>query len=101
MARTLSVARAQVSPANQPAYLMALGELARRLRARGESLWLFQHPTLHDTFLEFTESATPEQHRRRARRDREETELERRVRSLAAYAPDAGVLWEEIPLGKQ
>jgi hypothetical protein len=101
MARALSVARAQVSPANQPAYLLALGELAGRLRERGESLWLFRHPTRPDTFLEFTESATPEQHRSRARRDREEAELEQRVRSLATYAPDAGELWEEIPLGKQ
>lgn len=100
MARTLSVSRTRVSPTDQPAYLSLLGELASRLHARGESLWLFRHPTLHDTFLEFSESAAPERHRSRGARDRQEEELEARLRALAAYASDAWVLWEAVPLAK-
>jgi len=85
---------------DETAYLAALEELAARLRARGESLWLFRHPTLRDTFLEFSESPSPDQHRTRAARDPAETALELRLRSLAAYTKDAWVLWQEVPLGK-
>lgn len=98
MPRTLSVSRATVSRGAEPEYLTALGELASRLRVRGESLWLFRHPTLPDTFLEFSESASAERHRSRAVRSPEEAALEVRLRTLAAYPPDAWVLWEEVPL---
>ena len=98
MPRTLSVSRATVSRGAEPEYLTALGELASRLRGRGESLWLFRHPTLPDTFLEFSESASAERHRSRGVKSQEEAALEMRLRSLAAYAPDAWVLWEEVPL---
>jgi hypothetical protein len=96
--RTLSVSRATVSRSAEPEYLTALGELASRLRGRGESLWLFRHPTRPDTFLEFSESASAERHRSRAAQSQEEAALEVRLRSLAAYASDAWVLWEEVPL---
>ena len=98
MPRTLSVSRATVSRGDEPEYLATLGELASRLRARGESLWLFRHPTLPDTFLECSEGPSAERHRGRSAPDRDEGALEARLRSLAAYAPDAWTLWEEVPL---
>jgi len=98
--RTLSVARAKVRPEDEAAYLAALEELAARLAARGESLWLFRHPTLNDTYLEFSESQTAERHRRRSPRPPDEADLEDRLRALAAYSSDAWVLWEEVPLKK-
>jgi len=101
MGRALSVSRAEVGPSNQAAYLELLGQLAARLRSRGQSLWLFRHPTLHDTFLEFSESPTREQHRSLAAREADEADLEVRLQRLAAYAPDSWILWEEVPLGKR
>ena len=98
MPRALSVARAQVSTANEPEYLTLLAELATRLRSRGQSLWLFRHTEHSDTFLEFSESAAREQSR--AQRDERERALEARLRVLASYAADANDLWEEVPLGK-
>lgn len=100
MPRVLSVARAQVAPGDEVAYLAALRDLAARLAVRGESLWLFRHPTQGDTFLEFSESAAPERHRSRAARHPDEAALESRLQSLAAYSSDAWVLWEEVPLKK-
>ena len=38
-------------------------------------------------------------HRTRASRVGEESKLEARLKSLAAYAPDAWEMWEEVPLG--
>jgi hypothetical protein len=98
MARTLSVSRATVKRTDAPAYLALLGDLAGRLRARGESLWLFRHPTLPDTFLEFSESPTRERHRSLAQRDEHEAAVELQLRTLASYAADAWVLWEAVPL---
>jgi hypothetical protein len=98
--RTLSVSRASVGPEAVPTYLAALRALGARLRERGQSLWLFRHPTLPGTFLEFSESETPEQHRSRAVRDPDEAALETQLRTLAAYDSDARVLWEEVSLEK-
>jgi len=100
MPRTLSVSRAKVNAADEAGYLAVLGDLARRLASRGESLWLFRHPEQRDTYLEFSESGTAERHRSRAARTPEEAALEVRLRALASYAGDAGVLWEEVPLEK-
>ncbi len=100
MPRTLSISLAKVSPEDEAAYLAALGDLAARLGARGESFWLFRHPALSDTFLEFSESDSAERHRSRAAGDPDEAALKVRLRTLAAYAADAGVLWEEVPLKK-
>ena len=99
MPRALSVARVQVPPANEAEYLALLGELAVRLRSRGQSLWLFRHPERRDTFLEFSESATRDQHRSLVQQDEQETLLEARLRALASYAGDADDLWEEVSLG--
>ncbi len=100
MPRVLSVARAQVPEAREPEYLALLGELATRLRSRGQSLWLFRHPEQRDTFLEFSESASAELHRTRAPRDAQDAALEARLRALAVYAADAAVLWEAVSLGE-
>ena len=101
MPRTLSVSRATVSRGAEAAYLTALGELAARLRARGESLWLFRHPTRPDTFLECSEGPSADRHRSGSGGDQDEAALEARLRTLAAYAPDAWTLWEEVPLERR
>jgi hypothetical protein len=101
MPRTLSVSRVKVHREDEPEYLTTLGDLATRQQARGQSLWLFRHPTHAGTFLEFSESASPQNHRSRGAGDAVEAALEARLRTLAAYAPDAWVLWEEVPLGKR
>ena len=98
MARVLSVSHARVTAPNQSAYLAVLRDLAARLRARGESLWLFRHPERPDAFLEFSESKTALGRGSRAPRDGEEAALEARLRDLASYAPGADVLWEEVSL---
>src|SRR5262245_30345690 len=99
MSRALSVARVQVSPANEPEYLALLAELARRVRSRRPSLWLFRRPEQRDTFIEISESATREQHRSQAQRDEREQALEARLQVVATYAPDADDLWEAVSLG--
>lgn len=101
MPRTLSLSRATVTRGDEPEYLATLGRLASRLRARGESLWLFRHPTLPDTFLECSESPSAERHRSRVVRDTDEAALEVHLRTLATYAPDAWILWEEVPLERR
>ena len=100
MARVLSVSRTTVSREDVPAYLATLGKLGSRIRARGGSLWLFRHPTLADSFLEFSESDSPGTHRSRVPGDPAEAALELQLRGLAAYPPDAWTLWEEVPLQK-
>lgn len=101
MPRTLSVSCATVSRGDAAEYLTALGELASRLRGRGEQLWLFRHPQRPDTFLECSEGPGADRHRSRAERDPDEAALEARLRTLAAYAPDAWILWEEVPLERR
>jgi hypothetical protein len=101
MSRRLSVSRVTVEVEAEPAYVAALADLAERLAQRGQSVWLFRHPVLSGTFLEFSESATAEQHRSRAARPADEAMLEDRLRSLATYSSDATVLWEEVPLPKR
>ena len=96
MARTLTVSRVTVNPQAEPEYLDTLGKLAARRQSRGQSFWLFRHPTQADTFLEFSESgALPVE---RSAADEVEASLEARLRLLAAYAPDAELLWQEVPL---
>ncbi len=75
-----------------------LGRLARRMRARGGSLWVFRSAEAPDTFLEFSESRSLEEHRSRRQPEPEEGTLEQRLRAIAEYAPDAGPLWIEVPL---
>jgi hypothetical protein len=96
MTRKLIVSRATVHPQSEPEYLATLGQLAARRQSRGQSFWLFRHPTESDIFLEFNESGSlPAE---RSAGDEVDALLEARLRVLAAYAPDAEVLWQEVPL---
>jgi hypothetical protein len=98
MARALTAARAAVAPGRAEEYLATLRELGTRMRRRGEHLWVFRHPSAPGEFLEFSESPSPGTHRVRRDLPAEERALEVKLRTLATYAPDAWVLWEEIPL---
>ena len=98
MARALSVSRVTVPPAHEPEYLRVLGELARLSEARGRRLWVFRARGRSGSFLECSESRTVESHRAGADPPTDERGLEARLRQLAAYAPDAWELWEEVSL---
>lgn len=98
MPRALTSSRVTVPREREVEYLATLARLAARVRLRGEHLWLFRDPAAPGAFLEFSESAGAEQHRVRRQRDPEEAALERRLESIAAYAPGSRVLWEEVSL---
>jgi hypothetical protein len=98
MPRVLTACRATVPSRHQPEYLATLGRLAERMRARGESLWVFRSTEAPDTFLEFSESRSVEAHRSRRRPEPEDAALEQRLHAIADYAADAGPLWTEVPL---
>ena len=93
MARSLTAARAVVRPGQEAAYTDALRDLARAVRARGAHFWAFRSAASPDAFLEFVERADG----LAAARTREEIAIERRLREVALYGPDAEVLWEEFP----
>lgn len=93
MARSLTVARAVVRPGQEAAYTGALRELARAVRARGARFWAFRSTASPDAFLEFVERADGSA----AARTSGEIAIERRLREVALYGPDAEVLWEEFP----
>ena len=101
MPRALSVSRVTVSTANEAEYLHTVTRLAALLERRGQRLWVFRSPGRPGTFLEFNESPSPMSHRSRASRTGDELSLEMKLQTLAAYAPDAWDLWEEIPLHPQ
>lgn len=94
----LSVSRAAVPSEHEAEYLTTLRRLAARLRARGQRLWVFRNPALPGTYLECSEGGDARSHRVSAPRDQEESALEVHLRTLASYAPDAWVLWDEVPL---
>lgn len=98
MPRALSAARATVPREREAEYLATLARLAGRMRARGEHLWLFRDPAAPGAFLEFSESASADRHRTRLSRDAEAAALEKTLATIAAYAPGARVLWEEVLL---
>ena len=97
MSRRLRVARAGVAPEREQEYLATLSKLARVRRARGEQLWLFRHPVESGTFLEFSESGAG-MPRDGGAIDSEQAVLERRLHTIASYAPGARVPWEEVQL---
>jgi hypothetical protein len=97
MPRALSVARATVKEESQTAYLALARRLADALHARGQHLWLFQHPSEPGTFLEFREGDAAT-HPLRAPTI-EESRLTAELRGLAAYEAAATELWIEVPLG--
>jgi hypothetical protein len=96
MPRTLTVSRATVAAAAEAEYLGIVGRLARLSEGRGRRLWLFRSSDRPGTFLECSESRTHAGHRAVADAPDDEKELERRLRELASYAPDAWDLWEEV-----
>jgi hypothetical protein len=96
MARTLTVSRVSVRPGSEIEYLAAVRELSRLAESRGWHLWVFRRPDGAGDFLEFSESRSRETHRAIARRPEDERALEERIRAVAAYAPDAWELWEEV-----
>ncbi|HSB56151.1 MAG TPA: hypothetical protein VLD58_17440 [Gemmatimonadales bacterium] len=98
MGRVLTAARATVPAEHAAEYLAALRELQACRHRRGEHLWVFRHPREAGVFLEFAESASADTHPLTGAEPPEERSLELRLQALAAYAPDARVLWEEIPL---
>jgi hypothetical protein len=95
--RTLSVSRATVAAAAEPDYLRTIGELARLSVERGRRLWVFRAAGGGGRFLECSESGSAAEHRT-APQPPDEARLERRLRELARYEPDAWELWEEVPV---
>jgi hypothetical protein len=98
MARVLTASRVRVAAHNETEYLNTLRELCQFAEARGQRIWVFRHATDPRLFLEFSESATEMSHRAQASRLPEELKLERRLQSLATYAPDAWDMWSEVNL---
>ena len=97
MPRTLSVSRATVAAAAERDYLRTIGELARLSAGRGRRLWVFRAAGAAGRFLECSESGSAAEHRT-ASQPPDEVRLERRLRELARYEPDAWELWEEVPV---
>jgi hypothetical protein len=98
MSRRLTVARVSVAPEQEPEYLATLRRLASLRRARGEHLWLFRHPMQPGAFLEFSERGASEPPQGGSAIDSEGPALERRLDTIASYAPGARVPWEEVQL---
>jgi hypothetical protein len=94
MTRTLTAARAMVRPQDERQYLALLSERAAAAERRGTRFWVFRNRSTPGAFLEFTESAGGDAGARSA----EEIEIERRMRAIALYGPDAEEVWEEHAL---
>lgn len=97
-ARALTAARVRVPEAHEAEYLATLAELARLGAAAGRHLWVFRSADDPRLFLEFSESRTRDQHRHVAAASPAAAALERRLRELGDYAPDAGAFWTEVTL---
>lgn len=97
MARVLTISRVQVQPGCEEAYLQTVHALAALCQNRGQRLWVFRSTRDPACFIECSESPTRASHRSRASRTDYELKLERKLRELAIYAPDAWDLWEEVP----
>ena len=100
MPRTLSVSRVRVPLLRQAEWLETIGAFAARLKVRGQHVWVFQSEVDNDLWLEFSESVDRASHRYVAKLSDEEHELDKKLRTLAKYEKDAGVLWVEFPLTK-
>ncbi len=98
MPKVLTASRVRVPAANEGEYLATLRELTQFAEARGQRIWLFRHAADAQLFLEFSESRSEMSHRAQASRLPEEIKLEKKLQSLAAYAPDAWELWTEVSL---
>ncbi|HXM38213.1 MAG TPA: hypothetical protein VN908_06080 [Gemmatimonadales bacterium] len=98
MPKVLTAARVRVPAPNEREYVSTLRELSQFADARGQRIWLFRNAKDPRLFIEFSESPTEMSHRAQASRLPEEIQLEKRLQSLATYAPDAWELWSEVPV---
>jgi hypothetical protein len=98
MPKVLTAARVRVAASNENEYVSTLRELSQFAEARGQRIWLFRNAKDPRLFIEFSESPTEMSHRAQASRLPEEIKLEKRLQSLATYAPDAWELWSEVPV---
>jgi hypothetical protein len=97
MGRVLTISHVSVTPDREEEYVRIIHQLSELGDGRGRKLWLFRDPELEGQFIEFSESRSPLAHRARASRTDLELKLERRLKDIARYAPDAWRLWEEVP----
>lgn len=96
MTRILTVSRVTVPPEHEVEYINTVHALAELGAPRGQQIWLFKSGRTAHTYLEFSESRTEMSHRTRASRTDLELRLERRLRTIAEYAPGSSELWEEV-----
>jgi hypothetical protein len=94
----LTASRVRVPATSEADYLATLRELRQFAEARGQRIWVFRNANDPQLFIEFSESPTEMSHRAHASRLPEELTLERRLQSIATYAPDAWELWTDVPL---
>ncbi len=99
MPKVLTASRVRVPAPNESDYLAVLRELQQFADARGQRIWLFRHAKDPRLFIEFSESPTEMSHRAQASRLPEEIQLEKKLKQLGTYAPDAWELWSEVSLG--
>ncbi|HLQ67974.1 MAG TPA: hypothetical protein VK124_00480 [Gemmatimonadales bacterium] len=98
MPKVLTAARVRVAAQNETEYVNTLRELSQFAEARGQRIWLYRNAKDPRLFIEFSESPTEMSHRAQASRLPEEIKLERRLQTIATYAPDAWELWSEVPV---
>jgi hypothetical protein len=98
MPKVLTAARVRVPAPNENEYLSTLRELCQFAEARGQRIWVFRNAKDPRLFIEFSESPTEMSHRAQASRLPEEITLEKRLQSIATYAPDAWDLWSGVSL---
>jgi hypothetical protein len=98
MPKVLTAARVRVAAQNETEYVNTLRELSQFAEARGQRIWLYRNAKDQRLFIEFSESPTEMSHRAQASRLPEEIKLERRLQTIATYAPDAWELWSEVPV---
>lgn len=98
MPKVLTAARVRVPAPNEAEYLTTLRELCQFADARGQRIWVFRNAKDPRLFIEFSESPTEMSHRAQASRLPEEIQLEKKLQSLATYAPDAWELWSEVSI---
>ena len=96
MPKVLTAARVRVPAQHETEYVNMLRELSQFAEARGQKIWLFRNAKDPRLFIEFSESPTEMSHRAQASRLPEEIKLERRLQTIATYAPDAWELWSEV-----
>jgi hypothetical protein len=95
--RVLTISRVTVRPAHEAEYVRTVHQLAEITRARSQRLWLFRSAVTPTAYIEFSEGPSELAHRVRASRTDLEERLERRLREIAEYQPDAWDLWSEVP----